>query len=376
MEPGAPVAKEGASMSGRENHPGGQTDAIGAPARQSRDVELALIRLDFGNHRWETSPTKSLEELSQSMAEYGLLQRPRLRPHPAEEGAYQVVYGHRRVMAAKLLGWRRIPAEIMAVEEDSAVRALQMQENIRHLALSPIEEAIGMEQMVRLDTKTQKKVAAELEYDPSEVKRRLDLLKLSAGCVEQLHTGKIKPAHGAVLHKHLKGDEARQDEFAGRVVSEKLSAEVLEQYIKEDLEGEEEEEPPGEIRIPPMGPTPTTVYRFAEGVLPEEGKEGEANEEQGEFYARLGAIAALIAFNDHELRSTELGLPLPYVPADVAEIVSYVMALSVEDAEDLRDRLVRRFFEAGHRAKLMPEQIIAPYMREELSAPPAGSEKP
>lgn len=345
-------------------------------ARESADVELDRIRLDFGNHRWETSPTKSLEELSQSMAEHGLLQRPRLRPHPQVEGAYQVVYGHRRLMAASLLGWTAIPAEIQAVEDDSEVRALQMQENLRHLALSPIEEAIGMEQMVRLDRKTQKKVAAELEYDPSEVKRRLDLLKLSAKCVEQLHTGKLKPAHGAVLYKHLRGDEDRQEQFAGRVVSEKLSAELLEQYIKEDLEGVEQEQPLEEVRIPPMGPTPTTVYAFAEGVLPEEGQEGQATEAQSELYTRLGAIAALIAFNDHEMRSTELGLPLPYVPADVAQIASYVMGLSAEEAEDLRDRLIRRFFEAGHRAKLMPEEIIAPYMQEQLSAPPAGSEKP
>ncbi len=343
---------------------------------ESTNVELGRIRLDFGNHRWETSPTRSLEDLSQSMAEHGLLQKPRLRPHPTEDSAYQVIYGHRRVMAAKLLGWQSIPVAIQSVEDDSTVRALQMQENLRHMALSPIEEAVGMEQMVRLDRKTQKKVASELEYDPSEVKRRLDLLKLSSKCVEQLHTGKLKPAHGAVLYKHLKGDEDRQDEFAGRAVSEKLSAELLEQYIKEDLKGEEDEEPLEEVRIPPMGPTPTTVYSFADGMLPEEGREGEATEGQSELYTRLSAVAALMAFSDHELRSTELNLPLPYVPADVAQIAAYVMALSVDEAEDLRDRLVRRFFEAGHRAKLMPEELIAPYMREELSAPPAGSEKP
>ena len=340
------------------------------------EAPLSRVRTDFGNHRWETSPTKSLSELSESLAEHGLLQRPRLRPHPTEDGCYQVIYGHRRVMAAGLLGWERIPAEVQAVDDAAAVRSLQMQENLRHLALSPIEEAIGMEQMVRLDRRTQRAVARELGYDPSEVKRRLDLLRLSGRCVEHLHAGRLKPAHGAVLYKHLKGDEGLQDEFASRAVAEKLSAEVLEQYIKEHLEGEETEAAPEELRIPPMGPTPTTVYAVRDGLLPEEGEESGATAEERELYTRLAAVAALMAFGDHELRSGELGLPLPYVPADVAEIYAFVTDLSASEGEALLWRLTRRFFEAGHRAKLMPEVLIVDLMREGLSAPPAGSEKP
>lgn len=346
-------------------------------APEVKVVALSRVREDFGNHRWETSPTKTVGTLAKSLQEHGLLQPPLVRPHPAEPEAYQVVYGHRRVMAARLLGWEEVRVEVRDLGEAAEVRLVQLQENLQQLALTPIEEAFGIERMVRLDRKPQRLVAEELGLDKAGVSRRLKLLTLDSSVQEKIHTGALSAAHGTVLQRLLKADPELQGHFASRVVEEQLSAELLESYIKEHLETQDgrEEEELLEVRIPPMDPTPTKVFSFKEGMLPAEGAEDEATAEQADRYLKVLALACLVAFNDHELRDRELGLPLPFDAATVGVIFRYVEALSAGEAEALVLRMGRRFIEAGHRKGMIPRELADLYLDEELSASPPGAEK-
>lgn len=359
-------------------------DTNRTPERYPRTVPLDKVLTDFPNVRQRiTAVDKAREadktaELAGSLREDGLLQRPLVRPHPAREaeGCYQLIFGNRRLAAAARLGWEAIQVEVQDGLEDEEARTFQMRENLEREALSPIEEGIGIRQMVTLDGKSRKHVAGELNMDPSEVTRRLNLLKLCLPVREYVHHGELSPANGDVLYKHLKDDEEAQVLFARRAVEEGLPKKLLEQYVKEHLQGGADEE--GEVleeeRFHHLAATPTGVLEFKGGLLPGEGEERRASTEQREILMRFAAMAALMGWSDKPLRA-ELGLGLPAYPENVDDYYRLVFGLPIEEAEALLFRAARRFMEAGHRTHIIGRTLIAPYMDEVPSAPPPGLEK-
>lgn len=97
-------------------------DAIDAPSVPARDaIEIT-----------------ALGRLADDMATQGLLQRVGLVENRAGD-RYEVIWGHRRVSAARLLRWVSIPARVYPHGTD--VRQARMAENAFHEALTPLEEA-------------------------------------------------------------------------------------------------------------------------------------------------------------------------------------------------------------------------------------------
>lgn len=341
------------------------------------EVPLETVLTDFGNVRRGRLSAAQVASLARGIAKDGLLAAPIARPHPRLEGNLQLAIGHRRHAAVRSLGWENIQVEVRDPLSDADVRRLQLQENLEREDLSPIEEATGVRRILVEDGKTQKEVAAEFGMDASEVRRRLNLLKLAPLVQEQIHLAKISPGHGNVLFRRLKDDWEAQLVFAGRAVREALSVRKLDRYVVEHLQGDDAKtEFPTEIRIPNTDPTPTTALEFREEYLPPEGLELEATGDQKRRYLRLGVLAGLMAFNDHELRQS-LGLSFARTAAEVDEMWRYVEALEQEEAEALYRRLIRRFFGppgSGHRS-LIPGSMISEMMFEKPSDAPAGASK-
>jgi ParB/RepB/Spo0J family partition protein len=87
----------------------------------------------------------NLEELAQSMREHGFTSRLRVRPHPTEPERYQLVYGERRLRAARIAGIAIIPCDV-AQHADAELREIGLTENIVREDLSPLEEARAFKQ--------------------------------------------------------------------------------------------------------------------------------------------------------------------------------------------------------------------------------------
>lgn len=105
------------------------------------DVAIARIRPNPQQPR-TAMDEDALRELADSMREHGLIQRVEVEADPASRvGGFILHHGHRRVAAAKLLGWEYIPAIIVAPleEEDQLTRALV--ENLQREDMNPIDEA-------------------------------------------------------------------------------------------------------------------------------------------------------------------------------------------------------------------------------------------
>lgn len=100
-----------------------------------------------------------VRELAASIRSVGLLQPVGVRRLDAE-GAYQLVFGHRRVAALLSLGWTSVPATVLG-DEPSGDLLKALVENIQRRNLSRAERADALERLV-LTGLTGKEIAERL----------------------------------------------------------------------------------------------------------------------------------------------------------------------------------------------------------------------
>jgi len=114
-----------------------------------------------------------LEELTQSVREFGLLQPLLVR----QEGErYVVIAGGRRLVAARRAGLTEVP--VVVHHADSAtVRILQLLENLQRQELSPTDEARAYQELMDLQGLTPPKIALRVRRHEQHVPDRLRLLR-------------------------------------------------------------------------------------------------------------------------------------------------------------------------------------------------------
>lgn len=113
---------------------------------QFRDEDLPLDLVDDPHApSREAIDAGSLGELTDSIAIHGLLQPIGARG-PDERGRYEVVWGHRRTMACRLLRWATIPARVCAFSVEPLEARLV--ENLLRVDLNPREEAHAIAELI------------------------------------------------------------------------------------------------------------------------------------------------------------------------------------------------------------------------------------
>ena len=99
------------------------------------------------------------DALRQSIARLGIIQ-PLLLRRISEQDEYDVVSGQRRLMAARHLGWPRVPARILSVTTEQA-HAIRLAENVHREDFSPIELAESFERYFILEGNSEREELAE-----------------------------------------------------------------------------------------------------------------------------------------------------------------------------------------------------------------------
>ena len=85
-----------------------------------RIIEIEMERLqDFKNHPFKITGDNQMKTLMESIQKYGILNP--IIVHPLPEGIYEIISGHRRKYAAKLLGYRKVPVVIRMMTNEEAV---------------------------------------------------------------------------------------------------------------------------------------------------------------------------------------------------------------------------------------------------------------
>lgn len=130
--------------------------------------------------------------------------RPKRAPDPHQDGRaaivpdrYVLTAGHRRVLAARLAGWKGVPAIVRDVDTKTA-RMMQVTENLQREDLNPIEEARGFDSLLQLGW-TQEQVALHVNRSQAHISNNIRLLKLPEVLQNAIAAGKITARHGRAL---------------------------------------------------------------------------------------------------------------------------------------------------------------------------------
>lgn len=187
---------------------------------------------------------ESLEQLSASISEHGLLQPIIVRESAG--GFYQIIAGERRWRASKMAGLTEIPAIVMEADELKAAE-LAIIENVQRDNLNAYEEAQAYASLMNEFSLTQEEVAAKVNKSRSAIANTMRLLDLPDEVLELLKAGDISAGHGRAL-LGLKDKEIIVD-TAHKILIRSLSVRDTEALVKKlnkiyeaSLNGEDENE--------------------------------------------------------------------------------------------------------------------------------------
>jgi len=106
--------------------------------------KLMNIKLEklhpFESHPYKVLDDESMTELTESIKEYGLLNRIIVRPLEDKQDEFEIISGHRRVHAAELLEIKEVPAVVHFIDRDQAT-ILMVDSNCQRENLSLMEKA-------------------------------------------------------------------------------------------------------------------------------------------------------------------------------------------------------------------------------------------
>ncbi|MCI6486479.1 MAG: ParB/RepB/Spo0J family partition protein [Candidatus Limivicinus sp.] len=186
---------------------------------------------------------EALAELSESIKTYGILNPLTVR---LRGGKYELVAGERRLRAAKLAGLQEVPCILLDVNmEDASLIALV--ENLQRRDLDFIEEAAGINQLIRMFGMSQEEAARRIGKSQSAVANKLRLLKLPPDVLEALRENGLSERHGRALLR-LQRPEAQREALA-YVIDNGLTVAATDAYV-DALLSRPEPEPPAEAEKP------------------------------------------------------------------------------------------------------------------------------
>ena len=178
----------------------------------------------------------ALEDLSASIAQYGVLQP--LLVSPAEDGRYMLIAGERRLRASKMAKLAEVPV-IISEYTSQQIAEIALIENLQREDLHYLEEAEGYEKLMNQFHITQEAMAARVGKKQSTIANKLRLLRLSVPVRKVLMDAELSERHARALLK-LPDDEKRL-EVLETIVAKNFSVRQTEEYINKLLDGKSEE---------------------------------------------------------------------------------------------------------------------------------------
>ena len=117
------------------------TEEERAEARLEKVVNLSPAEIsDFPNHPFKVRMDAAMQEMAESVKQYGVLVPTLVRPKP--EGGYEMVAGHRRKKAADLAGLTEIPCIVRQLTDDEAT-IIMVDSNLQREQILPSEKAFA-----------------------------------------------------------------------------------------------------------------------------------------------------------------------------------------------------------------------------------------
>ncbi len=187
----------------------------------------------------------ALYELAESIKMQGIMQpilvrrlsdadseRKRSQQSPDASGAghplYEIIAGERRFRAAKLAGLDSVPVLVRDVPDEAAA-AMALIENMQREDLNPLEEAQGLQRLIKEFGMTHETAAQAVGRSRSAASNLLRLLNLAEPVQTMLMAGDMDMGHARAL---LALDRATQITAANQIAAKKMSVREAESLVK------------------------------------------------------------------------------------------------------------------------------------------------
>jgi ParB family chromosome partitioning protein len=208
-------------------------DSIAAQAAAAEGLPstLPLSQMVAGMYQPRTRMDEgALYELAESIKAQGIMQPILVRQlhEGPNAGKYEIIAGERRSRAAKLAGLDTVPVLVRNVPNEAAA-AMALIENIQREDLNPLEEAQGLQRLIKEFGLTHELAAQAVGRSRSAASNLLRLLNLADPVQSMLMAGDIDMGHARAL---LALDRATQITAANQISAKKMSVREAESLVK------------------------------------------------------------------------------------------------------------------------------------------------
>ena len=173
---------------------------------------------------------ESLEELTNSIREQGVIQPIIVRPDKTNDGKYEIIAGERRWLASQNAGLHEIPVVILDVDDNKSLE-FAIIENVQRQDLNPIEEAKSYQRLINDFNYNQEKLSKFIGKSRSYLANSLRLLGLPEEVLAMLASGSLSAGHARTLIGLNNASE-----IGKKIIKRKLSvrqSEVLARQFKD-----------------------------------------------------------------------------------------------------------------------------------------------
>ena len=194
-------------------------------------TQLKLDQMVAGVYQPRTRMDEgALYELAESIKAQGIMQPILVRQLVDGEnaGKYEIIAGERRFRASKLAGLESVPVLVRDVPNEAAA-AMALIENIQREDLNPLEEAQGLQRLIKEFGLTHEAAAQAVGRSRSAGSNLLRLLNLAEPVQSMLIAGDLDMGHARAL---LSLDKAAQITAANQIAAKKLSVREAESLAK------------------------------------------------------------------------------------------------------------------------------------------------
>jgi ParB family transcriptional regulator, chromosome partitioning protein len=194
-------------------------------------TQLKLEQMVAGMYQPRTRMDEgALYELAESIKAQGIMQPILVRQLSEGEnaGKYEIIAGERRFRASKLAGLESVPVLVRDVPNEAAA-AMALIENIQREDLNPLEEAQGLQRLIKEFGLTHETAAQAVGRSRSAASNLLRLLNLADPVQSMLMAGDLDMGHARAL---LSLDKAAQITAANQIAAKKMSVREAESLAK------------------------------------------------------------------------------------------------------------------------------------------------
>ena len=170
---------------------------------------------------------ESLDELTSSIKQQGVIQPIVVRPDKSNQGKYEIIAGERRWLASQNAGLHEVPVVILDVDD---VKSLEFAivENVQRQDLNPIEEARGYQRLIDDFNYNQEKLSEFIGKSRSYIANSLRLLSLPEEVLLFVEKGNLSAGHA----RSLIGLNNSVD-IAKKIMQKKLSVRQSEVLVRQ-----------------------------------------------------------------------------------------------------------------------------------------------